>query len=159
MKTITRTVIAALLLAALALPLAAQTSGNASTYDASGAYWLLHHPRALAKFLGLSQSQTKTLLDLWNTLQQTVQPLRQARDPLCAQLAVDLAVNPPNPPTVGGDTISLYDNRQAIIAANEAFDTAFSAILTPAQLIAYDTLKQIAHSVDPDYTVLGDCPR
>lgn len=166
MKTATRTrvIAAVLLLGVLALPLAAQTAPdatppNATSYDASGAYWLLHHPRALAKFLRLSASQTTTLVDLDNTLQQTVQPLRQARGPLCQQLATDLGASSPDPATVGTATLALYDNRQLIAGARKTFDTAFSAILTPAQLVAYDTLKQIAYSVDKDYELIGDCPK
>lgn len=161
MKTAIRTLAAILVLTALALPLAAQTTPNApsaATYDASGAYYLLHHPRALARFLGLSPDQTATLLSLDKTLEQTVQPLRQARGPLCQALITDLASNP-DPATVGGATIALADNRQAIIAARQTFDDAFSAILTPSQLVAYDTLKQIASAIDEDFSPIGQCPR
>jgi Spy/CpxP family protein refolding chaperone len=158
MKTAIRTLAAVLALTALALPLAAQTTPNATTYDASGAYWLLHHPRALAKFLGLSADQTTILLSLDKTLQQTVQPLRQARGPLCQALVTDLG-GTPDPATVGAATIALSDNRQAIIAARTTFDDAFSAILTPAQLVAYDTLKQIASGIDEDFSPIGQCPK
>jgi Spy/CpxP family protein refolding chaperone len=159
MRTTTRTFAAALILGLLALPLAAQTSASATPYDASGAYWLLHHPHALAKFLHLSASQTATLLSLANTLDQTVDPLRQARGPLCQQLATDLGASSPDPAAVGAATLALFDNRQMIAAARKSFDISFSAILTPAQLIAYDTLKQIANSVDRDFELIGDCPK
>ena len=159
MKTAIRTLAAVLVLAALALPLAAQTAPNAATYDASGAYWLLHHPRALAKFLGLSLDQTNILLSLYNTLEQTVQPLRQARGPLCQTLVTDLGTGTPDPATVGSATIALFDNKQSIIAARKTFDDSFSAILTPSQLIAYDTLKQIASAIDEDFSPIGQCPK
>jgi hypothetical protein len=146
------------ILAILALPLAAQTSSSA-TYDASGAYWLLHHPRALARFLNLSAGQTTSLLGFWNTLQQTDAPLRLARGPLCQALATELATASPDPATVGTDTLAVYTNREALVAAHKTYDFSFSAILSPAQLVAYDTLKQIAYAVDPDYELIGDCPR
>jgi len=160
MKTALRSLAVMLALAALALPLAAQTTPNApsaATYDASGAYYLLHHPRALARFLRLSPDQTATLLGLDKTLEQTVQPLRQARGPLCQALVTDLAGNA-DPATVGAAAIALADNRQAIIAARKTFDDAFSAILTASQLVAYDTLKQIANAIDEDFSPIGQCP-
>jgi hypothetical protein len=123
------------------------------------AYSLLHHPRALAKFLHLSSSQTTQLLAFDTTLQQTVQPLRQARAPLCTQLITDLTANPPQPAVVGADTINLYDNKQEIADARKAFDTSFSGILNPAQLAAYDALKTLARFTDPEINVIGDCPR
>jgi Spy/CpxP family protein refolding chaperone len=162
MKTAIRTLAAVLALTALALPLAAQTTPNApsaATYDASGAYYLLHHPRALARFLGLSADQAATLLGLDKTLEQTVQPLRQARGPLCQALITDLGTGTSDPATVGAATIALSDNRQAIIAARKTFDDAFSAILTPSQLVAYDTLKQIANAIDEDFSPIGQCPK
>jgi hypothetical protein len=54
------------LLGLLPLPLLAQTEASAAAAtvgaDATTAYYLLHHPRALARFLGLSAGQTKSLL-------------------------------------------------------------------------------------------------
>src|SRR5579864_896704 len=96
MKTATSTLAAALLLGTLALPLAAQDPADAATAaaaaataavpDASTAYSLLWHPRALARFLRLSASQTTTLLNLADARDKANQPLRQARGPLCQQL-------------------------------------------------------------------------
>src|SRR5258708_31927268 len=85
MKTALRSLAVVLALAALALPLAAQIlpdAASAASFDGSGAYYLLHHPRDLASFLGLSPAQTATLLRLDKTLEQTVQPLRHALRPL-----------------------------------------------------------------------------
>ena len=161
MKTALRSLAVVLALAALALPLAAQIlpdAASAASFDGSGAYYLLHHPRALARFLGLSPAQTATLLSLDKTLEQTVQPLRQARGPLCQALVTDLG-GTPDPAAVGAAAIALADNRQAIIAARQTFDDAFSAILTASQLVAYDTLKQIANAIDEDFSPIGQCPK
>ncbi len=146
-------VLAALLIA-LALPAAAQPPTN----DPSTAYSLLHHPRALAKFLHLSSSQATQLMGFYNTLETAVEPLRQARAPLCAQLVTDLGANPPQTDAVGTDSINLYENKQQIVDARKAFDSSFSAILNPGQLTAYDALKTLSRFTDPEVNVIGDCP-
>ena len=146
------------LLSALALPASAATAA-APNADSSSAYFLLHHPRALAKFLHLSASQTTQTVAFYNTLQQTAEPLRQARPPLCTQLIADISANPPQPTAVGNDAVNLYNVKQQIIAARHAFDASFSAILDPNQLAIYDALKTIAQASDPEINVIGDCPR
>jgi Spy/CpxP family protein refolding chaperone len=153
------------LLSALALPAsAAQTPAPPATTlaaatDSSSAYFLLHHPRALAKFLNLSASQTTQTVAFYNTFQQTVEPLHQARIPLCAQLITDITATPPQPDVVGADAINLYNNKQQRVDARKAFDTSFSAILNPSQLAAYNALKTLAQFSDPEINVIGDCPR
>src|SRR5258708_15612897 len=148
MKTALRSLAVVLALAAPALPLAAQTlpdAASAASFDGSGAYYLLHPPRALARFLGLSPAQTATLLSLDKTLEQTVQPLRQARGPLCQALVTDLG-GTPGPTAVGTAAIALAHNPQAIIAAHQTSDHPFPAILTAPPLVASDTPKQITHA-------------
>jgi len=147
------------LLGTLALPALAASHPAAPPpppTDAGTASNLLHHPKALARFLGLSADQATQLNGFSTTLQAAEQPLRQARPPLCQQLRTDLAVTSPDPATVGKDT--LVDNKDQIRDAREAFDTSFSAILTPAQLVKYDTLKQLAHLDNHGGDILGDCP-
>lgn len=156
MKVKTRAVAAMLCL--VSLPLAAQAASAAVATDSSSAYYLLHHPRNLARFLGLSPTQTASLLGFWNTLQQTVAPLYQAREPLCAQLRSDLGVSTPDPATVGSDTINLFDNKQQLITARQTFNTSLSGMLTPTQLAEYDALKQLARLSDPEFNVIGECP-
>ena len=60
---------------------------------------------------------------------------------------------------MGADSISLYDNKQQIITAREAFDSSFSGILNADQLASYDALKALARFSDPEINVIGDCPR
>jgi len=144
----------------LALPLAAQSAAYdfvGQRPDARAAENILTHPRALARFLHLSESQAAQLQTLWNTLQSTTAPLRQARGPLCASLRADLAAQ--NASAVGTDALGLFNNKSAIRAAAATFDTAFSAILTPEQLAQYNALKQIAHLDEAgEYNPLGACP-
>ena len=145
------------------LPLAAQSSVfdfDAARPDAAGsAQYILTHPKALAKYLGLSPDQSAQLQTLWNTLQTTETGLRQARGPLCKTLAADISAANANPATVGTDSLNLYNNKQQAIAARKTFDTAFTAILTDTQKTKYTTLKQIAHlDNEPGVSILGDCP-
>ncbi len=120
---------------------------------------LLHHPQALARFLRLSAAQATELQGFYKTLEAAVEPLRAARAPICAQLRTDLAAAAPDAGAVGTDAISLYDNRQQIRTAREAFDTSFSAILTADQLARYDALKTLGNFLDgPGTDVIGDCP-
>jgi hypothetical protein len=146
------------LLTTAALPAAAQATA-ASTVDSSTAYSLLHHPRALARFLRLSSAQATQLMGFYNTLEATVEPLRAARPPLCTQLFTDLDTSSPQSSAVGADSINLYDNKQQILTARDAFDSSFSGILNANQLAAYDALKALAKFSDPEVNVIGDCPR
>jgi Spy/CpxP family protein refolding chaperone len=145
----------------LALPLAAQSlvdESAAASARSGGPGYILNHPKALAKYLHLSADQNTQLQALFTTLQTSVDALRQARGPLCATLRTDLA-GAPNPATVGMDSIDLFTNKEAIHAARQTFDTAFSAILTPDQLIRYNALKQIANFDNgPGTDILGECP-
>ncbi|MEA2690755.1 MAG: hypothetical protein QOJ16_142 [Acidobacteriota bacterium] len=159
-----KALVLAALLGTLALP--ALAAGKPTTppppatpTDAGTAANILHHPKALARFLGLSADQATQLAGFAKTLDTAEQALRQARAPICQQLRTDLGVTSPDPATVGKDAISLVDNKDKIKSAREAFDTSFSAILTPEQLAKYDTLKQIAHLDNgPGADILGDCP-
>src|SRR4051812_20794299 len=160
MNTKMKALVLTALLGTLALPtMAATAPPPPSSTDVNGADNILHHPRALARFLHLSADQASQLNGFWNTLQTAEQSLRQARVPLCQQLRAALGVTAPNPTTVGTDVLALVGNKGEIRSAREAFDTSFSAILTPDQLAKYDTLKQIAHLDNgPGVDILGDCP-
>jgi hypothetical protein len=147
------------LLTAAALPAAAQTATAAVTVDSSTAYSLLHHPRALARFLRLSAAQATQLTGFYNTLEATVEPLRAARPPLCTQLLTDLDASSPQSSAVGADSINLFNNKQQILTARDAFDSSFSGILNADQLAAYDALKALAKFSDPEVNIIGDCPR
>jgi hypothetical protein len=132
--------------------------GDIAQYTEGSARYLLDHPRILARFLDLSAADETAALKLWSTLQETLTPLRQARPALCTALVGDLAAGTPDPATIGSATLALYDSRQQIIAAHQAFVTSFSAILDPAQLAAYSALRKLAFPGDEEYAVIGYCP-
>ena len=152
-------------LALLAFPLAAQTA--AYDFDAQkpgpasgSADYLLTHPKLLSKYLGLSAAQNTQLQAFWKTMETSVAALRTARGPLCTQLRTDLAATPQNASAVGTDAINLFNNKKQVGTARTTFDTAFAAILTPAQLTKYNTLKHIAHLDNGAGAArIGECPR
>jgi len=123
----------------LAVPLAAQPTIDAATRP--DAEQLLRRPRLLAKFLGLDPAQTATLQTLVNQLNATLKPLREEQKALYKELHAALDEDSPDPTEVGQIVIDLYDGREDIRAAFQTFDTAFSAILTPAQLAKWNALK------------------
>jgi Spy/CpxP family protein refolding chaperone len=150
-------------LSLLALPLAAQSSvfdfDAANSGTAGSAQYILTHPKALARYLGLSADQSTQLQTLWTTLQTAEKANRDARVPLCTALRNDVSAASPDPATVGTDSINLYNNKQQIRTARQTFDTSFTAILTPTQATKYTALKQIAHLDNgPGTDILGDCP-
>jgi Spy/CpxP family protein refolding chaperone len=152
-KVLAAAIVAALLLA----PALAQA--KAAPPNPTTAAGLLDHPQALARFLHLTPDQTKQLQAFYKTLEETVDPLRQARPALCKQLRADLGATAPDPNAVGAATIALYDNKQQVRTAREAFDASFSAILPPDQLARYDALKRLANFLNgPGIDILGDCP-
>jgi Spy/CpxP family protein refolding chaperone len=139
-----KTLFAAASLAALfllLLPLAAQAQRQGRGQDAAE---ILHNPRLLARYLKLTPDQVKTLQQLAQDLQRTVQPLVEAGKPLRETLYNDLEAANPNPCTIGQDALALHENREKIKAAYEEFDRKFSAILTPEQLARYEALKEAA---------------
>ncbi|HEX5758480.1 MAG TPA: periplasmic heavy metal sensor [Thermoanaerobaculia bacterium] len=127
----------ALLLATLALPLAAQTTAAARPDPGE----LFRNPRALARFLRLNEQQLGTFRQLYGQLQQTLKPLREQQRVLYEDLHDALEQANPDPCAVGQIQIDLHEGREQIRAAFETFDTAFSAILTPAQLAKWNALK------------------
>jgi Spy/CpxP family protein refolding chaperone len=151
------------MLSLLALPLVAQPAtyelSTTAAADAGTASYILSHPRALSKYLGLSADQNTQFLALWKTLQTSVDATRQARGPLCATLRTDVSATTPDPTAVGTDSINLYANKQQLRTAHQTFDTAFTAVLTADQAIKYNALKQIAHIDNgPGTDILGECP-
>jgi Spy/CpxP family protein refolding chaperone len=159
MRTATKT-LAAAVVAVLLLPALVQAKTPPPPADSpTSAQGLLDHPQALARFLHLSADQAKQLQTFYQTLQTATAPLRQARPELCQELRTDLSAATPDPNAVGTATIALYDNRQEIRDAREAFDASFSAILSPGQLAKYDALKHVANFLNgPGIDILGDCP-
>jgi Spy/CpxP family protein refolding chaperone len=164
MRKTPKVLAAVAMLSLLSLPLVAQSavfelSAQAAVPNFNDSDNLLHHPRLLAKYLGLTADQNTQFQALWKTLQTSVDTIRKARAPLCQQLRTDLNASTPDTTVVGTDSINLFENKQQIRAAHLTFDTAFTAILTPDQVTKYNNLKEITHIDNgPGTDILGECP-
>jgi Spy/CpxP family protein refolding chaperone len=133
--------VATALFAFLALPFLANAAPGRGGNPAD----ILHNPRALARFLKLTPAQIETTRQLAQTLHNTTRPLYQQIEPLEDQLHGQLDAASPDACAVGGTVIQIAGLRDQIRGAREAFDDAFSAILTPEQLAKYEALKEAAH--------------
>ena len=133
--------LATALIALLVLPTAAEAArgtGNASPDD------ILHNPRLLARYLRLNETQAGTLRELLSQLHATVRPLAQQQKELYEELYEALEAASPDACAIGNIRIDIYELGEQIRDAYQAFDTAFSAILTPEQLARYEALKEAA---------------
>jgi Spy/CpxP family protein refolding chaperone len=111
---------------------------------------ILRNPRALARYLKLTQEQVATFKTLQQDLQADLKPLHQQLKPLQDQLKTQLDVAAPEACAVGQTAVALDGVRDDIRAAYEDFDEAFSAILTPEQLAKYEHLKEAAGLYEED---------
>jgi Spy/CpxP family protein refolding chaperone len=112
---------------------------------------ILHNPKLLARYLGLSDAQVAQAKPLFDTLNTTLKNIAQQEKTQRDGLAAELDKPNPDACTAGGFVVKIHDLYEQTEAALHTFDTAFSAILTPEQLAKYNALKQLAR--------LGQGPR
>ncbi len=140
-----RLIAATALIALLAVPfLAAAAKAPQNPAD------ILHNARALARYLKLTPEQIATTKDLLDDLHATTKPLYDQIEPLEAQRRSQLDAANPDACTVGATVVKIDGLRDKIRDAREDFDTAFSAILTPAQLAKYEALKDLLKPGDDE---------
>lgn len=132
--------VATALFAFLALPLLASAAPGRGGNPGD----LLRNPRALARFLKLTPAQIETQKQLVEELRATVKPLHEQSKPLHEQLRSQLDAANPDACAVGDTVLQIDSVRDQVREAHEAFDEAFSAILTPQQLAKYEALKEAA---------------
>lgn len=132
-------------LALVGLPLLAEAARPPQNPGA-----ILRNPRALARYLRLTEAQVATFKTLREELQADLKPLQDQLKPLQDQLKTQLEAASPDACAVGQTAVALDAVRDDIRAAYEEFDEAFSAILTPEQLEKYENLKEAAGLYDED---------
>lgn len=121
-----------------ALASAAPRGGRATPEE------ILRNPRLLAHYLNLSATQVTQEQALFKTLDEALRALRQQEEAKRDLLQAELDKPSPDACTAGGYVVSLHDLYEQAEDALHAFDTAFSAILTPEQLAKYNALKELA---------------
>lgn len=138
---------AALVLATLvALPLLAQPPGGGGAPGRGGPD-AAHGPggfplRGLAAFLELTDAQIEDSRALFEDLAAELRPLAKEARALREELATLLDSADPDPAEVGALVVELHALGGEMKAARDAFDAAFSALLTPGQLERWETLKE-----------------
>lgn len=138
------------LLALLLLAVPAMAAAQQQAAGLPDANQLLRNPRLLIRYLKLDPTQAATLRTLLGQLQTTLKPIREGQKALYTELHAALDAENPDPTEVGQIVIDLYEGRETIRAAFATFDTAFSAILTPAQLAKWEALKEALKLLQPD---------
>ena len=132
------------LLLAPALALAADPSSHGKPTPDQ----ILRNPRLLARYLQLTADQVAKAQPLYQTLATTLKTLHDQEPPLKQQLQTLLQGSNPDPCDVGAIVVQIDALHDQGRTALQAFDTAFSALLTPEQLAKYDALKDAAHLGD-----------
>ncbi len=138
----------AALLVLCALPLRALPPGAGGPHGQTAEAH--HFPLGpIADFLDLTADQvdqTKALLD---ELRTTVRPLREQETTLHRQLGDLLEGADPDAAQVGALVIQIRGVRDQVKAARDGFDTAFTALLTPAQAERWEILKEVRRAFGP----------
>jgi Spy/CpxP family protein refolding chaperone len=129
------------LAALLVLPLAADAAPRGGGQGQAGD--VLTNPRALARALRLTEQQVATLRTLLEDLKETTEPLREEGKALRDALRAEIEAATPNACEVGTAALAVHENHEEIEDARQAFDTAFTAILTPEQRVKYEALKEL----------------
>ncbi len=133
-------VLAAALAALLLVPAVAEAArlGRATPLE------ILSSPRLLGRYLTLTPAQQTQTDALFATLNSTLRTIREQEKAVRDQLAAELAKPSPDACTAGGYVVQIDGFVEQTAAALRTFDTAFSAILTPEQLVRYNALKELA---------------
>ncbi len=97
----------------------------------------------IARALDLSDAQVEQARALLDDLAATVQPLREQGRTLHQEIGELLDADSPDATAIGEKVIEGYALREQERAAHEDFQTAFEALLTPAQQEKWDLLKDV----------------
>ncbi len=128
----------AALVAVLAVaPATAQEEGG----DNKALAQIIKRPQVLVRALSLTAAQTATLRTLATAARTAIQPIGVEIKALSEQIRTALDSANPDACAVGALVVSRYGKYEQIEDVLQDFDDDFSAILTPEQLLKYETLK------------------
>jgi len=113
----------------------------------------------IARALDLSDAQVEQTKSLLDDLAETVQPLREQGQAVRQEIADLLDADSPDATAIGEKVIEGHDLREQGRAAWEDFQTAFEALLTPAQKEKWDLLKDIRAFLHGPHDGPGRGPR
>jgi|GEM_PF-768110 len=105
--------------------------------------------RRVARALDLSDAQVEQSKALLETFASTVQPLREQAQTLRGEIEDLLAADTPDAAAIGQRVIEGHSLREQMRAAWDDFETAFEALLTPAQKERWELLKDVRAFLGP----------
>ena len=123
----------------LALPAAAQQQNSPRLPGCKD-------PRAIARYLGLSETQANQWKTLREALRAATQPLATQLEPLHTSLATELDKPSPDACTAGGFVVSIDGIRDQIETLRADYIADFEALLTPEQLVKWNALETVCHA-------------
>jgi Spy/CpxP family protein refolding chaperone len=135
---------------ALGLVPALVLAADSATHGRPTPDQILRNPRLLARYLHLTADQNAQARPLYQTLASTLEGLRGQEQPLAQQLRTLLDGSSPGACDVGALVVQIDSLHDQAHAAQQTFDSAFSALLTPDQLARYEALKDAAHVGDDE---------
>ena len=98
-------------------------------------------PGALAEFLDLTESQIASIDSFRETLQSTIEPLREQQR--ANREAIQSALESGNAQAAGEAMLANYKISQQIKAARDSFETSFESLLTASQKAKWDVYQEI----------------
>jgi Spy/CpxP family protein refolding chaperone len=92
--------------------------------------------------LGLTDTQKASMQQLRQSLATAIAPLIEQRRSYRDQIDAALEAASPDPTAIGRLVIADHGVAEQIRAAQDQFETAFQALLTPEQLANYTALRE-----------------
>jgi len=105
-----------------------------------------NNPRAIARYLKLTESQVAQTKALRDALKTAVDPLQAALEPIREQISEALEVAVPNPLTVGTLVVQADGIHDQIADLRDDFEDDFAALLTPEQLVKWEALQAVCRA-------------
>lgn len=105
-----------------------------------------NNPRAIARYLKLTESQVAQTKTLRDALKAAVDPLQAALEPIREQIYDALEVALPNALTVGTLVVQADGIHDQIAVLRDDFEDDFAALLTPEQLVKWEALQAVCRA-------------
>jgi Spy/CpxP family protein refolding chaperone len=109
-----------------------------------------NNPRAIAKYLKLTEVQVAQTKVLREDLRDAVEPLRAQLEPIRDQIRTALDAAHPDALGVGTLVVQADGVHDQIRTLQEDFESDFEALLTPEQLAKWQTLQAVCHPDDEE---------
>ena len=107
-----------------------------------------NNPRAIARYLKLTEAQQDQTQSLRQALRTAVDPLQAQLEPIREQIDTALDAAAPNACSVGGLVVQADGIHDQIADLRDDFEEDFEALLTPDQLAKWQALQAVCRAQD-----------